>query len=158
MTKTSKETKEKKESLVAVVRVRGKINLSHEQQRTFKQLNLNNKNWCIVLKNTKDNLGMINKVKDYVTWGEISEELFEELVKKKGEEYKARTEDKNKKIEYKKYFQYKSKRYNRFFRLHPPLKGYGRKGVKTHFHKRGALGNRNEKIMELLERMIWYAQ
>jgi large subunit ribosomal protein L30 len=115
---------------------------------------LNNKNWCVVLKNTKDNLGMINKVKDYVTWGEISKEFFEDLVKKKGEEYTTRTEDKNKKIEYKKYFEYKNKKYNRFFRLHPPLKGYGRKGVKTHFNKGGALGYRAEKIKNLIERMI----
>lgn len=36
--------------------------------------------------------------------------------------------------------------------LHPPRKGYP-KGVKMHFRKGGAYGNREEKINELIQRM-----
>ena len=38
------------------------------------------------------------------------------------------------------------------FRLHPPRKGY--EGIKRPFTMKGALGNRGDKINNLLERMI----
>ncbi len=149
-----KETNHNKERLLAVVRVRGKINLKHDIAKTFTQLNLHNKNWCVILKNTKSNLGMINKVKDYVTYGEVSEDILDSLIKEHGELYKEREHDSKKKISYKKYFVYKNKKYQRYLRLTPPKKGYGRKGVKVSFGKGGALGYRAEKINDLLKRMI----
>ena len=76
---------EKSEVLLAVVRVRGKINLSPDVKKTFELLNLNNKNWCIVLKSSPSNIGMLKKVKDYITWGEISKETLNDLYKKRGE-------------------------------------------------------------------------
>ena len=41
-----------------------------------------------------------------------------------------------------------------FFRLHPPRKGYGRKGIKTPFRLGGGLGNRESAINDLIERML----
>ena len=156
----SKKTKKKeskpnaKSKLLAVVRVRGKINLRHGIAKTFKQLNLHNKNWCVVLKNTESNLGMVKKVKDYVTYGELSEDVLNKLIEKRGALYKEREHDSKKKISYKKYFVYKNKKYQRYLRLNPPKKGYGRKGVKVSFAMSGALGYRGEKINDLLKRMI----
>jgi len=127
---------------IAVVRVRGKINLNYELKKTFESLNLHNKNWCVILENNPANMGMIKKVKDYVTWGNINEETLNELVKKRGEE-----STKNP-------LKIGNKNYKKFFRLNPPIKGYGRKGIKISFSKGGALGDRGEKINDLLKRMI----
>ena len=139
---------------ILVVRIRGKINLSAELKSTFEMLNLHKKNWCIVIENNPSMIGLLNKVKDYVTWGEISEEGFKELVLKKGEEFKARTEDSKSKIKYTKCFSYNKKNYKKYFRLNPPRKGYGRKGIKQTFNKGGALGYRGEQINDLLQRMM----
>jgi len=128
---------------LAIVRVRGLVNLRHDIKETFEYLNLRNKNWCIVAEDRPTLKGMVAKVKDYVTWGELSDETFGELVSKRGKEEKGE-----------KALEYKNKKYQKFFRLNSPVKGYGRKGVKIAFSKGGALGYRGENINDLIKRMI----
>jgi len=155
MTKKTKSEKEKKTgNKVVVIRVRGKINLTHELRKTFEMLNLYNKNGCVVIDNNPSMMGMVKKVKDYVTWGEITEENYKNLVEKKADLYKGRTEDSKLKIKYNKYFTYNKKKYKKFIRLSPPNGGFGTKGIKIGFSKGGAIGYRGEKINELLLRMI----
>jgi large subunit ribosomal protein L30 len=134
---------EKSKGKLAVVRVRGLINLRYDIKDTFRYLNLNNKNWCVVLNDTPNMRGMIVKVKDYVTWGEVSHETVSEMASKRGKET---IEDNHLAIN--------GKKYQKFFRLTPPRKGYGRKGVKIAFSAGGALGYRGDKINDLIRRMI----
>lgn len=61
---------------LAVILVRGLVNLSRPVKDTLAALNLSHKNHCVVIENTPINVGMIKKVKDYVTWGEIDENTF----------------------------------------------------------------------------------
>jgi large subunit ribosomal protein L30 len=150
-----KEKKEKSSSkYLAVIRVRGAVNLRMVIIKAFEHLNLYNKNYCAVLEDTPVNRGMIEKVKDYVTWGEISEEMKLELISKRAELYKGPLQDSKKKIVYDKFFEHDGKKYKKYFRLNSPKKGYGKKGVKDFFVKGGALGNREDKINDLLKRMI----
>ena len=142
------------DNLLVVVRVRGLVNLRSSFKSTFQHLNLHNKNWAVLVNNTPAMKGMILKVKDYVTWGEISHDVFNELIKKRGEKYKGRDKDSKSKLDYKKFIVFDEKKYNKYFRLSPPKKGYGRKGVKMAFNKGGALGYRGEKINDLIKRMI----
>ena len=79
---TKQINKEKQQVKIAVVRVRGKINLNEGIKNTFEMLNLHNKNGCVVINNDASYMCMINKVKDYVTWGEITEETYNEMVEK----------------------------------------------------------------------------
>ncbi|MCK5138976.1 MAG: uL30 family ribosomal protein [Nanoarchaeota archaeon] len=140
---------------IAVIRVRGSVRIKKEIIDTLNMLRLYNKNYCVVLNPTPQNIGMVNKVKDFVTYGEVEEGLFKELIGKRGEEYKGREKDSKGKIEYKrKYFEFDGKKYNKYFRLPPPRKGYERKGIKKPFSRGGALGNRREKINDLIRRMI----
>jgi large subunit ribosomal protein L30 len=155
MTKKTKSKQEKKTgNKIVVIRVRGKIHLTHELNKTFEMLNLYNKNGCVIIENTPSMMGMVKKVKDYVTWGEIKEENYKTLIEKKADLYKGRTEDSKSKIKYNKYFTHNKKKYKKFIRLSPPEKGFGRKGVKISFSKGGAIGYRGEKINDLLKRMI----
>jgi len=141
-------------SKLAIVRVRGDVNLKNEVKDTFSLLRLYRKNFCVVLENTPSCLGMVKKIKDYVTYGEIDDETYKLLVEKRGEEYKGREKDSKGKITYKKFIEINGKKIKPFFRLSPPKGGFDRKGIKVSFKAHGALGYRAEKINDLLKRMI----
>ena len=138
---------------LAIVLVRGLVNVTQSVKDTLAMLRLKRKNHCVVIENTPLNQGMVKKVKDYVTYGEINEETFKQLVEKRGEEFKARLEDSKRKYNYKS-LDVNGKNYKPYFRLNPPKKGFGRKGVKLSFKVGGGLGDRGEKINDLLERMM----
>jgi large subunit ribosomal protein L30 len=127
-------TKSKK---FAVIRVRGLVRVKKEINHTMELLSLFRKNYCTIV-DEKD-FGMIKKVKDYVTYGEIDAETEKLLKEKRGE----KTKNKEGKEILKK-----------FFRLNPPRKGFGRKGIKFAFSKGGALGYRADKINDLIKRML----
>lgn len=139
---------------IAVVRVRGSVRVRRMINDTLNMLRLYNKNYCTVVPSTNAYLGMIKKVKDYVTYGEINNETFKLLIEKRGQQYKEREKDSKGKINYKKSFIHDNKKYKKFFRLNPPKKGFGRKGIKVSFKMSGALGYRGEKINDLIKRMI----
>lgn len=129
MSQKNKEKIEKTKSL-AVIRVRGEVKLRSEIKDTLKMLRLHKKNHCVILRAAQDILGMVYKVKDYVTWGEINDEILQLLKEKR------------------------SKKNKKFFALSPPKGGFGRKGIKIPFRLGGALGDRKEKINDLIKRMI----
>jgi large subunit ribosomal protein L30 len=142
--------------MYAVIRVRGKIHVKKEIKDTLNILRLNRVNHCVLIPKTPRMEGMIKKVKDWVTWGEISQKTLEILISKRGRllgnkkpEGKELKDilDKIKKEETLK----SVKNLKPVFRLNPPRKGY--KNIKQAF-PRGALGYRGEKINELIERMI----
>ena len=137
---------------IAVVSVRGVIKVAQPIRDTLLMMKLPHQNYCAVLDNTPVTKGMLHKVKDFVTWGELDEKTFQDLIARRGEEY-GQTEDRNEKYQYR-YLEVKGKKYKRYFRLNPPQKGYGRKGVKWPFKLGGALGYRGEKINDLIQRMV----
>ncbi len=116
------------EKKIAVILVRGLQGANKEVVDSLKMLNIQRRNTCAVLKGSKSMLGMVNKLRKYVTYGEVSEEVIKLLKEKKGVK----------------------KHYN----LNSPKKGYGRKGIKYDFSHSGALGYRGEKINDLIKRMI----
>lgn len=138
----------------AALLVRGTIGIKKPIKDTLKMLRLNRKNHCTLIKSSPLNLNMLKKVKDYITWGEIDDETYQELIQKRGEPYLGPETDSQGKIKYKKFFTYQNKKYKRYFRLNPPRKGFGRKGIKLPFKLGGALGYRGEKINELIKRML----
>ena len=138
---------------LAIVLVRGIVGLPQPVKDTLLLLKLNRKNHCVVVENNPVNLGMVKKVKDYVTWGEINDETFNELVDKRGVEFNTRLNDTKKKYTYKT-LEINGKKYRPFFALNPPRKGFGRKGIKLSFTVGGALGDRKEKINDLIKRML----
>ena len=147
--------KDQKTAKIAVIRVRGLVRLNTDVKQTLDMLRLYRKNYCIILENTPTNIGMLRKVKDYVTWGALTEETYKELLDKKAEEYKGRTQDSKGKINYSgKYKEVDGKKIKPYFRLNPPVKGFGRKGIKTPFTVGGALGDRKEKVNDLIKRML----
>lgn len=138
---------------IVVVLIRGTVRAPHFVCKTLEVLNLHRVNHAVVVADTPAIKGMIVKVKDYVTWGEISEDTFVELVSKRGEPYLGRLQDGKKKYSYR-VFNVNGKRYKPYFRLNPPQKGFGRKGTKVAYAASGGLGYRGDTINNLIRRML----
>jgi len=115
--------------MIAVIRIKGQVGLDKKIVETFNRLKLRKKYSCVVIKEpTKEQLGMVEKLRNFVAYGEINDETYKELVEKRGKKSKT------------------------FFRLHPPRKGID---SKKHFgvHK-GVLGDNKDKINDLIKRML----
>lgn len=69
-------------SCLAVVRIRGNVDI--EREEVLHQIHLNRKNHTTLLNASPSNKGTLQKVKDYVTWGEANSETIELLLKKRG--------------------------------------------------------------------------
>ncbi len=140
--------------MIAVIRITGDINLKAEIRQTLERFNLKRKYSCTVLNETAVNKGMIQKLRDFVAYGKIKDETFVKLIEKR-----AKLIDKTKKLDPKKIVEqlgagkkYKELNIKPCFRLHPPRKGIE---AKKHFGVgKGVLGDNEEKINELIERML----
>ena len=139
---------------IAIIRVRGLTGIRHDIDNTLKKLRLYKKNYCVVIQKTSAYVGMVKKIKDYVTWGDIDEGTYKILMDKRSEEYKGKVSDRKEKIKYNKFIDVNGKKIKKIFRLNSPKKGYGRKGVKVSFNQGGALDYRGNKINDLIKRMI----
>jgi len=120
--------------MICVIRIHGMVGLNKKIVETLYRLRLRRKYSCIVLeKPTKEQLGMIKKVRDFVAFGEINEDTYKQLKEKRGKkDIKGNLKP--------------------FFRLHPPRKGID---SKKHFGVgKGVLGNNKEKINDLILRML----
>lgn len=115
---------------LAAIRVRGFVGIRKTIKDTLNMLRLYRKNYCVILEARPELIGMLKKAKDYITWGEIDDSTLGLLSEKRGEKDKS------------------------FFRLNPPRKGFGRKGIKRPFKVGGALGYRGDKINDIIKRMV----
>ena len=152
--------------MIAVVRVRGKIGIKRDIERTLHLLRLRKKNHCVILNLDKNIVGMLNKIKHYVTWGEIDKETLIQLLKKRGRiAGNKRLTDEYLKEKLNMDFDQLAEKMiegkislkdipgiKPFFRLKPPTKGF--KNTKKDYSLGGDLGYRGKDINELLKRMI----
>ena len=145
-----------------VIRVRSDRGVRPKIRDTMSMLNLSRVNHAVLIPDTPAYAGMLQKAKDYVTWGEIEakergrmtgDKPVTDAGIKAGSEYStikalakaiAAGDAKTNDVE----------ELKPVFRLHPPrgTKGWG--GIKRGFSIGGALGFRGEAITELVGRMI----
>ena len=83
-----------------------------------------------------------------------NDQTFNMLVEKRGEESNSRESDSKGKIKYNDFVVINNKKIKKYFRLNPPRKGFGRKGIKHPYQSGGALGYRGEAINDLIKRMV----
>lgn len=148
-------------SKLAIVLVRGTVNMHPDVRKTLDLFYLRKKFACVVIPNNDVNKGMIAKIKDYVTYGEIDENTYEALLMSRGKSVDNKSLDEKKVKEVvEKFFkkdikirEIKDLGVKPFFNLHPPIKGFERGGIKKPFTNGGALGYRAEAINDLLIRM-----
>ena len=153
--------------MYAVVRVRGTVNVKPDIRKTMQLLRLTRANHCVLLEENVVYKGMLQRVKDYTTWGEINKETLVKLLAARGklsgdrpltEEFLKQatsypTFEKfseallENKVTFKDIPEVKP-----LFRLNPPRKGH--RTVKRSFVNKGSLGYRKEEINTLIERML----
>ena len=70
--------------MYAIVRLRGSVNTKPHIKDTLKMLRLHRINHCVVVPESPHYRGMIQKVKDYVAWGEIDEGALASMLEMRG--------------------------------------------------------------------------
>jgi large subunit ribosomal protein L30 len=122
-------------------------------------------NHCVLYDETPKIKGMLKKGKDYITWGEVSEEILTRLFKKRAYVYNEDNKLVKLNIVYKDVDKVvkelmegkttiKKLKIKPVFRLKPPTKGFERKGVKQTYMQGGVLGYRAQEINPLLKKML----
>ncbi|MFB6245231.1 MAG: uL30 family ribosomal protein [Candidatus Nanohaloarchaea archaeon] len=71
--------------MIAAVRVRGPVDVDVKTEDSLRGLGLEKKNQLVVLQDTDSTRGMLEMAKDYIAYGEISEELVEAIDAGEGE-------------------------------------------------------------------------
>ena len=152
-----------------VVRVRSNVNVERSIRETMDHLNLTKVNHAVIIPENEQYRGMLQKAKDYITWGEATEDIINKMLSQRGKmsgDHPLTDSDVKENTDYKNIGDFaKAISTNdatvkqvpglkRVFRLHPPrgTKGWG--GIKRPFVLGGALGSRGAKIDTLVERMI----
>lgn len=155
-------------SKLAIIRIRGQTGIKQPIKHAMELARLYNKHHLVVLDPNPATLGTLRKMKDYVTWGELIPETFQELLLKRGripgnqpvtEEYVKEKLS----ISFSEFTQkFFSSHHNLrdipglkpYFRLLPPRGGFERKGIKQPYSMGGALGYRGEHINILIKKML----
>ena len=68
----------------AIVRVRGSINVRPQIAQTLHLLRLTKTNHCVLVEENDIYRGMLQVVKDYATWGEVTAETVSQLIASRG--------------------------------------------------------------------------
>jgi large subunit ribosomal protein L30 len=151
---------------IVVIRIRGSVNVNRDIEKTLMNLRLKRVNNAVFIDDRPTYRGMLQTVKDYVTWGEVDQKDVGLILKNRGELVGAGklTDDYVKKNTSFKSIADFAKSYVEFkaeldaipdlkmvFRLHPPRKGH--RGIKRPFSVGGALGNRRDGIKDLIVKM-----
>jgi large subunit ribosomal protein L30 len=151
---------------LVAVKVRGEISAQREAKETSAMLHLTHSNHAVLIDSRPAFLGMLQRVQNYVTWGEATKETVARMLKERGKLAggKAMTEEYAQKIGYKslddladaiancEVEHWKLEGVQKVFRLHPPKKGYHGKTKKS-YRAGGEAGYRGEAINKLVQRM-----
>lgn len=152
--------------MIAVVRVRGTVNVRRDVAETLSRLRLEKPNHCIVLPEDKSYIGMVKKVKDWVAYGRIDLDTLKLLLERRGRLTGGRplTEENVKELGFNSIEELAEalwrgevkikdlRKLKPVFRLHPPSGGY-RKTVKKHYPE-GSVGDWGGEIGSLIKRMV----
>jgi large subunit ribosomal protein L30 len=156
-------------NLYAILRVRGIADVPPDVDYTLKLLRLHKPNHLVLYPIDMPGIqGMLQKVKDWVTWGEIEYSTLVELLEKRGRAMG------NRKLTAEYILQslgvgsvaelaemickgdlklHQQEKIKPVFRLKPPSKGY-KLSIKKPYKSGGELGYRGLAINELIKRMI----
>ncbi len=150
--------------MYAVLRIRSPRSKSIKVEDTLNKLRINKVNHCTIVPEDDAHKGMLNKIKDVITWGEVDKKTLTKLI-----EYRS-TLDGNVEKTIKDETSYDNvddfaegvlseevkldevEGLKNLFRLHPPRGGY--KSVKKPYKTGGSLGYRSQEINELLQRTL----
>ncbi len=149
-----------------VVRIKGQVDVPYWASTTMELLRLDKKYRATILQAQVNTLGMLDKIKHYVSWQEADIEITKHLLDKKGRKsgYRkiesqdlkdmgfADLDEMASSIAEGKISMSKIKELKPWFALAPPRKGFKR-STKRLYTQKGILGP-NKELAELVRRMI----
>lgn len=149
-----------------VVRIKGQADVPHWAKTTLELLKLEKKFRATIIPAKENTLGMLNKVKHYVSWQEVDSAFAKEILDKKARTsgYKKLTNDDLKKIGFNSIDELatslaegktslsKLKPMKPWFALSPPRHGFKR-STKRMYGEKGILGQ-NKELGDLVRRMM----
>ena len=149
-----------------VIRIRGTTGVKQPIASTLEMLRLNRISHAVLVEENPSYKGMLQKAKDYITWGEIDAETLAAIIAKRGrlpgnvkvtDEYVAENSDYSNIQELaealiKSDVKLADVGIKPVFRLHPPRKGY--EDIRLSVKEGGSLGYRGEEIKDLAKRML----
>lgn len=150
---------------IIVLRLRSSINNDHRLEKTMTLMRLTRVNHCTVVTQDENTRGMLKRMKDMVTWGELEPKTLAKLLRTRANikgglsdimvsentEYKTVDEFAEAVVAGKAKLESISGLKN-LFRLHPPIGGHS--GIKKPYNTGGSLGYRGTEINSLLENML----
>lgn len=151
-----------------VYRIRGTVDVRRKVKDTLAMLRLHKPNHATLIDDRPSYLGMLQVVKDYVTWGEPTEETIAALLRRWGRTVgnkKLTDEYVKEKLGYESIEElaraihrcevefWKLPGVKPVFRLHPPSGGF-RRSTKRSYRDGGELGYRGEAINDLMKRIL----
>ena len=152
--------------MIAAIRLRGRTGIKKDVAQTLDMLKLTRINHAVLIEDNPSYNGMLQKAKDYITWGEVDQETIKEILSKRGkiagnnkltEDYLKESTDFSSIDDLSKALidsevKLEDNGVKPVFRLHPPRKGHG--NIKKTFVESGSLGYRGDKIKDLIKKMI----
>lgn len=152
--------------MIAAIRVRGRTGIKKGIADTLDMLKLTRINHAVLIEENPSYQGMLQKAKDYITWGEVDSQTVADLISKRGklegnikitEDYIKENTDYSSLEELSKAVvdsevKLEENGIKPVFRLHPPRKGY--EDIKKTFVESGSLGYRGDRIVDLIKKMI----
>lgn len=153
--------------LLGIVRIRGKVNVSGEDEETLTRLCLTKRNALSLFYDTPSIRGMIKKVEKYIAWGEVDLDTLTLLLEKRGrvEGGKRLSPSFLSKLGCQSYAELAEKLFegklndfvkqglHRTFYLTPPSKGFDG-SIRKPFSEGGVFGYHGKMIGELIRRMM----
>ncbi len=152
--------------MIAIIRIRGSTGIKPAAEKTAELLNLNRINHMVLFQENESLNGMLQRVKDYVTWGKLDVDtiklLLEDRIMLQGRH--KLTEDYLKNAGYSSMDDLASALAEDkvkikdldgvipVIRLNPPRGGY--EAIQKSFTQHGSSGYRGKEINELIKRMI----
>ena len=152
---------------LAVIRLKGSVDLNGKKKDTLSLLRLSRPYYCTLVDNDPQKLGMLQKLKEMVTWGQIEPDVLEELLLERGElegGKEVTDEVVDEKTPYSSVAEFAEAicegeaeldaldGLKKVFRLHPSKKGF--KSMRRSFSHGGAVGDRGDKINDLIDLMM----
>ncbi|MFW6195783.1 MAG: 50S ribosomal protein L30 [Thermoplasmatota archaeon] len=150
--------------MFAVLRIRSPRSKSYRIEDTLDKLRINKVNHCTIVSEDNEHKGMLMKIKDIITWGEVDKETLSKLIEHRStldEDVEKRIKDQTSYEDIEDFAEGvisgeikidEIEGLKNLFRLHPPKGGY--KSVKKPYKTGGSLGYRSQDINELLQKML----
>ena len=152
-----------------VIRARSDRGVTRKIRETMAMLNLTRVNHATIVMDNPSYRGMLQKSKDYITWGEVDAKTIEKLIKERGRMSGDKPVTDLTVKEFSNFNGIKELSeaiasgkatmkdvdgLKPIFRLHPPRGSKGWGGIKRAYNVGGALGFRGDAIGDLADRMI----